>query len=85
MNEALSKVKEKIFKGDLFLLLLADPSGSLSLKALLSQVNLLDVSPEVANTILKLGTMIEQVVEDNKLLPQITREIDKKTGVEAAA
>lgn len=69
VNEALLKIKEKIFKGDLFLLSLADPSAPLSLKALLSQVNLLDVSSEVANTILELDTMIEQVVKDNKLLP----------------
>lgn len=65
--------------------MLADPFASLSLKALLNQVNQLDVSPEVANTILELGTMIEQVVEDNKLLPQITKEIEQKIGVEAAA
>ncbi|XP_050893357.1 uncharacterized protein LOC127099624 [Lathyrus oleraceus] len=54
-------------------------------EALLSQVNLLDVSPEVANIILELGTMIGQVVEDNKLLLQITKEIEQKIGVEAAS
>lgn len=59
VNEALLKIKEKIFKGDLFLLLLDDPSAPLSLKSLLSQVSLLDVSREVTNTILELGTMIE--------------------------
>ncbi|XP_050875300.1 uncharacterized protein LOC127078931 [Lathyrus oleraceus] len=53
--------------------------------ALLSQVNLLDVSPEVANIILELGTMIEQVIEDNKMLPQITKEIEHKSGAEATA
>lgn len=31
----------------------------LSLKTLLNQVNLLEASPEVANVILELGTMIE--------------------------
>lgn len=84
-NEALSKIKEKIFKGDLFLLFPIDPSAPLSLKDLLRQVNMLDVSPNVANIILELGTMIEQVIEDNKLLPQITKEIEQKSGVEATA
>lgn len=75
MDEALSKIKEKIFKGDLFLLLLVDRSAPLSLKTLLNQVNLLEASPEVANVILELGIMIEQIVIDHKLLPQITKEI----------
>lgn len=35
-GEILSKIKDKVFKGDLFLLLLADPSAILTLKALLS-------------------------------------------------
>lgn len=61
-NEVLSKIKEKVFKGDLFLLLLADPSAPLTLKALLNQVNLLEASPKVANVILEIGTMVDQVV-----------------------
>lgn len=68
-DEVLSKIKEKIFRGDLFLLLLDDPSAPLTLKALLNQVNLLEASPEVANVILEIGTMINQAVEDHKLLP----------------
>lgn len=80
VDEALSKIKEKIFKGDLFLLLLADPYAPLSLKTLLNQVNLLEAYPEVANIILELGIMIEQIVTDHKLLPQITKEIEKKVG-----
>jgi hypothetical protein len=40
-DEVLSKIKDKIFKGDLFLLLLDDPSAPLTLKALLNQVDLL--------------------------------------------
>ena len=58
MDETLLKIKEKIFKGDIFLLLLVDPSSPLSLKILLNQVNLLEASPEIANVILELGTMI---------------------------
>lgn len=58
IDEALSKIKEKIFKGDLFLLLMADPSPPVSLKTLLKQVNLLESSPEVTNVILELGIMI---------------------------
>lgn len=85
VDEALPKIKEKIFNGDLFLLLLADPSAPLSLKTLLNQVNLLEASPEVANVILELGIMIEQIVTDHKLLPHITKEIEKKACVEAAA
>lgn len=85
MDEALSKIKEKIFKGDLFLLLLADSSAPLSFKTLLNQVNLLEASPGVANVILELGIMIEQIVIDHKSLPQITKEIEKKAGDEAAA
>lgn len=81
----LSKIKEKIFKGDLFLLLLADPSAPLTLKALLNQVNLLEASLKVANVILEIETMIDQVVDDHKLLPQVTREIEKKVGSEVAA
>ncbi|XP_050896169.1 uncharacterized protein LOC127102891 [Lathyrus oleraceus] len=34
-GEILSKIKDKVFKGDLFLLLLVDPSAPLTLKALL--------------------------------------------------
>lgn len=68
-GEVLSKIKEKVFKGDLFLLLLADPSAPLTLKALLIQVDLLEASPEMANVILEIGTMIDQVVLDHKLLP----------------
>lgn len=69
VDEALLKIKEKIFKGNLFLLLLADPSVPLSLKTLPNQVNLLEASPEVANVILELGIMIEQIIVDHKLLP----------------
>lgn len=85
VDEALLKIKEKIFKGDLFRLLLDDPSGPLSLKTLFNQVNLLEASPEFSNVILELGIMIEQVVVDHKLLPQITKEIKKKVGAEATA
>lgn len=84
-NEVLSKMNEKVFKGDLFLLLLAGPSSPLTLNALVNQVNLLEVSPKVANVILEISTLIDQVVEDLKLLPQLTGEIEKKTGSEAAA
>lgn len=84
-DKVLSKIKEKVFKGDLYLLLLVDPSAPLTLKALLNQVNLLEAYPEVANIILELGIMIDQVVEDHKLLTQITKEIEQKTGSEAAA
>lgn len=80
-----SKIKDKVFKGDLFLLLLADPSAPLTLKALLSQVDLLEASPEVANVILEIGTMIDQAVVDHKLLPHLTGEIEKKSGSEAAS
>lgn len=83
--EVLSKIKDKVFKGDLFLLLLADPSAPLTLKALPSQVNMLEASLEVANVILEIGTMIDQVVADHKLLPQLTGEIEKKYGFEDAA
>ena len=58
-GEVLSKIKDKVFKGDLFLLLLADPSAPLTRKALLCQVDLLEASPEVANVILEIGTMID--------------------------
>lgn len=85
LDEALLNIKENIFKGDLFLLLLANPSAPLSLKTLLNQVNLLEASPKVANVILELGIMIEQIVVDHKLLPQITEEIEKKVGVEPTA
>lgn len=81
----LSKINEKVFKGDLFLLLLGDASSPLTLKALLNLVNLLEAYPEVTNIILELDTMINQVVEDHKLLPQINREIEHKVGSEAAA
>lgn len=84
-NEVLSKIKDKIFKGDLFLLLLNDTSSPLTLRALLNKVNLIEASPEVANVILEVGTLIDQVVEDHKLLPQLTGGIEKKTGSEAAA
>lgn len=47
-DEVLSKIKDEVFKGDLFLLLLVDPSALLTLKALLNQVDLLETSPEVA-------------------------------------
>lgn len=40
-DEVLSKIKENIFKGDLFMMLLVDPSAPLTLRALLNQVNLL--------------------------------------------
>lgn len=69
MDEVLLKIKEKVFKGDLFLLLLDDPFAPLTLKALLNQVNILEASPEVANIILELGIMVDQDVEDHKLLP----------------
>lgn len=85
MDKALLKIKEKIFKSDIFLLLLDDPYALVSLKTLLNQVNLLEASPEVANVILDLGIMIEQIVVDHKLLPQITKEIENKFGVEVAA
>jgi hypothetical protein len=84
-GEILSKIKDKVFKGDLLLLLLADPSAPLTLKALLSHVNLLEASPEVANVILEIGTMIDQAVIDHKLLPHLMGEIEKKSGSEAAA
>lgn len=64
---------------------LADPSAPLTLKALLSQVGLLEASPEVENVILEIGTMTDQAVADHKLLPQLTREIEKKSSSEAAA
>lgn len=83
--EVLSKIKDKIFKGDLFLLLLDDPSAPLTLKALLNQVDLLETSPEVVNVILDIGTMIDQAFVDHKLLPQLIGEIEKKSGSEAAA
>lgn len=84
-DEVLSKIKDKVFKGDLFVLLLADPSAHLTLKSLLSQVDLLEASPEVANIILEIGAMINQAVADHKLLPQIIREIEKKFGSKATA
>lgn len=84
-DEGLSKIKEKVFKSDLFLLLLADPSAPLTLKALFNQVNLLEASPEVTNIILELGIMIDQAIEDHKLLPQITKEIEQKAGFGAAS
>lgn len=84
-GEVLSKIKDKVFKGNLFLLLLVDPSAPLTLKNLLSQVDLLEASLEVENIILVIGTMIDQVVADHKLLPQLTGEIEKKSGFEAAA
>lgn len=84
-DEVFSKIKDKIFKGDLFLLLLADSSAPLTLKAFLNQVDLLETSLEVANVILEIGTMIDQVVIDYKLLPQLTGEIEKKVGSEAAS
>lgn len=70
-DEVLSKIKDKVFKGGLFLLLLVDPSVPLTLKALLSQVDLLEASPKVASVILEIGTMIDQDVADHKLLPQL--------------
>ena len=72
VDEVLWKIKEKSFKSDLFMLLLADPPAPLTLRALLNQVNLLEASPEVANLNLEVGTMIDQAVEDHKLLPQLT-------------
>lgn len=69
----------------MFLLLLADPSTPLTLKALLSQVDLLEASPEAANIILEIGTMIDQAVANHKLLPHLTGEIEKKSGSEVAA
>lgn len=84
-DEVLSKIKDKIFKGDLLLLLLVDPSAPLTLKALLNQVDLLETSPEVANVILEIGTMIDQAAADPKLLPQLIGEIKKKFGSEAVA
>lgn len=83
-GETLSKIKDKVFKGDLFLLLLDDPSSPLTLKALLIQVDLLEASPEVANVILEISTIIDQAVADHKLLPQLIGEIEKKSGSEAA-
>lgn len=83
-DEVLSKIKGKIFKGDLFLLLLVDPSALLTLRALLNQVNLLEASPEVAN-VMEIDIMIDQAVEDHKLLPQLTGEIEKKVGSKAAS
>lgn len=83
-GEILSKIKDKVFKGDLFLLLLADPSAPLTLKALLSHVNLLEASPEVANVILEIRTMIDQAVVDHKSLPHLMGEIEKKSGFEVA-
>ena len=53
-GEVLSKIKDKVFKGDLFLLLLADPSAPFTLKCLFSQVDLLEASSEVANIILEI-------------------------------
>lgn len=84
-DEVLSKIKDKIFKGDLFLLVLVDPYAPLTLKALLNQVDLLETSPEVANVILEIGTMIDQVVANDKLLPQLTGEIKKNSGSEDVA
>lgn len=74
-DEVLSKIKDKVFKGDLFLLILVDPFAPLTLKAHLNQVDLLETSLEVANVILEIGTMIDQVVADHKLLPQLKGEI----------
>lgn len=85
VGEVLSKIKDKVFKGDLFLLLLADPSAPLTLKALLSQVDLLEASFEVENVILEIGTMIDQDVTDQKLIPQLVGEIEKKSGSKVAA
>lgn len=84
-DEVLSKIKDKIFKGDLFLLLLDDPSAPLTLRDLLNQVNLLEAYPKVASVILEVGTMIDQAIEDHKLLPQLIGDIKKKTGSEAVA
>lgn len=84
-DEVLSKIKDKIFKGDLFLLLLADPSTPLTLKDLLNQVDLLETSHEVSNVIWEIAIIIDQFVVDHKLLPQLTGEIEKKSGFEAAA
>lgn len=67
----------------MFLLLLDDTSAPLTLKTLFNKANLLEASPEVANVILEIGTMIDQVVEDHKLLSQLTGEIEKKTSSEA--
>lgn len=82
-DEVLSKIKGKVFKGDLFLPLLADPSAPLTLKALLNQADLLETYPEVANIILEIGIMIDQDVADHKLLPQLTEEIEKKLDSKA--
>lgn len=46
---------------------------------------MLEAYPEVANIILEIGTMIDQVVAHHKLLPQLTGEIEKKSGSETAA
>lgn len=74
-DEVLSKIKEKVFKGDLYLLLLNGSFSPLTLMVILNQVNLLESSSEVANVILEIGIIINQAVKDHKILPQLTGEI----------
>lgn len=83
-DELLLKIKEKAFDIDLFQLLEKDTTICFGIKDLLKQVDVLNASPEVADVIMDLGLLIDQVVMELNCIREASNKIQNKSETQAA-
>ena len=64
VDELLKKINKKVFDVDLLQVLEQNPSSCFEIKDLLKQIDILITSPEIADVILELGLLIDQITTD---------------------
>lgn len=85
-NDALlRKLKAKFFDADLFQVLKSNNLAIYDLRALLKQVDLLSVTPEVAEMVTELGLMVENVSNELVRLQQATEVIESNSKDQTSA
>ena len=83
-DELLLKIKEKTFDIDLFQLLENDTTACFGIKDLLKKVDVLTASPEVADVIMDLGLLIDQVIAEPNCIREALNKIHNKSETQSA-
>ncbi|XP_050876613.1 uncharacterized protein LOC127080326 [Lathyrus oleraceus] len=83
-DELLLKIKENSFDVDLLQLLENDTTTCFGIKDLLKQADILNASLEVADIIMDLGLMIDQVVAELNRIREASNKIHDKLETQAA-
>lgn len=78
-HNLLKKIKEKSFDVDLLEVLESDPSACFGIKDLLKRVDILNISPEVADIITDIGLLIDQIIVDLHRVKDASTKIRSKT------